>query len=174
MSGVKPISSYFKVLSKDEREVEELLNNQFSRNFQTSALATAGSILTISSKVIDLIDLSENHLFVDDDNILVVAQTTELPVIGQVADYDSDDHDVDDDVVLIEQNANNNNSIGDAVFKAFDNLINPSIPLVCHSNLEPHRKKGKRKQIKRPSNWRVIAEYYSVYRPTCSWNYYSF
>ena len=76
MSGIKPISSYFKVLTKDEREVEELLNNQCSRNFKTSALASAGSIRSISTKVIDLIDLGDN-LLVDDDDILVV-QATEL------------------------------------------------------------------------------------------------
>jgi hypothetical protein len=134
------------------------LNNQCSRNFKTSALASAGSIRSISTKVIDLIDLGDN-LLVDDDDILVV-QATELPVIGQVAEYDSD-HDNDDDVVFIE-NANNNNSIGDAVFKAFDTLINPSIPLVYHSNVEPQRNKDKRKQINRPSNWRVIAEYYGI------------
>ena len=38
MSGIKPITSYFKVRSKDELEVEELLLSQVSRHSRASSL----------------------------------------------------------------------------------------------------------------------------------------
>ena len=61
MSGVKPITSYFKVKSKDELEVEELLLTQVSRHSKASALETARTISTVSSKVMNIVvDLSND------------------------------------------------------------------------------------------------------------------
>ena len=62
MSGVKPITSYFKVKSKDELEVEELLLTQVSRHSKASALETARTIIsTVSSKVMNIVvDLSND------------------------------------------------------------------------------------------------------------------
>ena len=61
MSGVRPITSYFKVISKDELEVDELILSQLSRQSRASSLATARSISTVSSKVMSIIvDLTNN------------------------------------------------------------------------------------------------------------------
>ena len=67
MSGIKPISHYFKVLAKDEREVEDLLSthlsrksqtaSHLSRKSQTASILPAKSISTVSTKVLDIIDL---------------------------------------------------------------------------------------------------------------------
>ena len=62
MSGIKPITSYFKVRSKDdELEVEELLLSQVSRQFRASSLEHALTISTVSSKVMSIVvDLSND------------------------------------------------------------------------------------------------------------------
>ena len=41
MSGVKKLASYFKKLTKDEREVEDLLATQLSRNSRTASIESA-------------------------------------------------------------------------------------------------------------------------------------
>ena len=61
MSGIKPITSYFKVISKDELEVEELLLTQLSRHSKASSLETARTINSVSSEVMSIIvDLTNN------------------------------------------------------------------------------------------------------------------
>ncbi len=50
MSGVKPITSYFKVLTKDQLELSELLDTQSSRNYRTLSLQTAITNSTLSTK----------------------------------------------------------------------------------------------------------------------------
>ena len=58
MSSIKPITSYFKVRSKDELEVEELLLSQVSRH---SSLEHALTISTVSSAVMSIVvDLSND------------------------------------------------------------------------------------------------------------------
>ena len=62
MSGIKPITNYFKVKSKDELEVEELLLTQVSWHSKASALETAArTISKISSEVMNIVvDLSND------------------------------------------------------------------------------------------------------------------
>ena len=61
MSGCKPITSYFKVRSKDELEVEELLLSQVSRHSRASSLQRALTISTVSSQVMSIVvDLSND------------------------------------------------------------------------------------------------------------------
>ena len=57
MSDIKPITSYFKVRSKDELEVEELLLSQVSRQSRraSSSLEHALTISTVSSKVMSIV-----------------------------------------------------------------------------------------------------------------------
>ena len=56
MSDIKPITSYFKVRSKDELEVEELLLSQVSRQSRaSSSLEHALTISTVSSKVMNIV-----------------------------------------------------------------------------------------------------------------------
>ena len=50
MSGVKPITSYFPVLTKDQLEMVDLLDNQSSRNYKTLSAITNS---TLSTKVYD-------------------------------------------------------------------------------------------------------------------------
>ena len=92
MSGIKPITFYFKVKSKDELEVEELLHTQLSRhsNNKASSLESSRTISTVSAEImsiITLVDLTTNN----DDSYSAGGLTTLLPV------YDSD---VDDDDVV--------------------------------------------------------------------------
>ena len=55
MSGIKPITSYFKVRYKDELEIEELLLSQVSRHSRASSLEHALTISTVSSKVMSIV-----------------------------------------------------------------------------------------------------------------------
>ena len=50
--------------------------------------------------------------------------------------------------------------IGDAVFKALDSFIGPSVLPAVFSNDEPVYKKVKRFRTNRPKNWRDIAQFY--------------
>jgi hypothetical protein len=64
MSGIKPITFYFKVKSKDELEVEELLHTQSSRHSKTSSLEFSRTISTVSAElmsIITLVDLTTNN-----------------------------------------------------------------------------------------------------------------
>ena len=101
MSGVKPITSYFKVLTKDELEIEELIESQSSILSKTISNQSARICSTLlSDKVYDsYIDLTEepeefmpaladyssdNDDDDDDDDVLPVALTT--PTIGDSID----------------------------------------------------------------------------------------
>ena len=89
MSGVKPITFYFKV-KKSELEVEELLSTQLSRHSKALSLESSGTISTVSAEVmsiITLVDLTTNN----DSYSAGGLTTTLLPV------YHSDDD--DDDVI---------------------------------------------------------------------------
>ena len=59
MAGVKKLTSYFKLLTKDEMEVEELLATQISRNSKTVSIETAKTLSTLSSAVMSAIDLTD-------------------------------------------------------------------------------------------------------------------
>ena len=60
MSGVKPITSYFKVLTKDKLEIEELIESQSSILSKTISNQSARICSTLSDKVYDsYIDLTE-------------------------------------------------------------------------------------------------------------------
>ena len=85
MSIVKKLTSYFKIVTKDEREVEELLATQLSRNSKTSSLESAKTLSTLSSAVMSIIDLTD-------------LSSTDLisPALNAIADYESD-HVRDDD-----------------------------------------------------------------------------
>ena len=85
MSGCKPITSYFKVRSKDELEVEELLLSQVSRHSRASSLQRALTISTVSSQVMSMVvDLSK------DDSVSAGDFLKEA-----LAVYDSTDDEVD-------------------------------------------------------------------------------
>ena len=56
MSGVKKLTSYFKKVTKDEREVQELLATQLSRNSRTVSTESAKTLSTLSSAVMSVID----------------------------------------------------------------------------------------------------------------------
>jgi hypothetical protein len=51
------LTSYFKKVRKDEREVQELLATQLSRNSRTASIESAKSLSTLSSAVLSVIDL---------------------------------------------------------------------------------------------------------------------
>ena len=76
MSGIKPITIYFKVRSKDELEVEELLLSQLSRHFKAASLDSSRTISTVSSKVISIVvDLSKDDSSINKDDINKVELT---------------------------------------------------------------------------------------------------
>ena len=61
MSGVKPITSYFKVLTKDELEIEELMESQSSILSKAISNQSARTCSTLSTEVYDnYIDLTED------------------------------------------------------------------------------------------------------------------
>jgi len=158
MSGIKPITFYFKVKSKDELEVEELLHTQLSRHSKASLLESSRTISTVSAEVmsiITLIDLTTNN----DDSYSAGGLTTLLPVYHSDVD--------DDDVVNVDLTENDignsvssaldtfigpSSSVGNAVFSALDTFIGPSSSLVVSStNNQPHgRDISKRIQHRRP------------------------
>jgi len=85
MSGVKPITSYFKVLTKDELEIKELIDSQSSSLSRVISNQSARTRSTLSTKVYDsYIDLTKEP-------------EESLPAL---ADQSSDDGD-DDDVVPV-------------------------------------------------------------------------
>ena len=57
MSGIKPITFYFKIKSKDdELKVEELLHTQLSRHSKASSLESSRTIITtVSAEVMSII-----------------------------------------------------------------------------------------------------------------------
>ena len=78
MSGVKPITFYFKVKSKDELEVEELLHTQLSRH-------SSRTISTVSTEVMSIITLVD----LTSTNDSAGGLTNLLPVY--LSDFDDDD-----------------------------------------------------------------------------------
>jgi hypothetical protein len=82
MSGVKPITSYFKVLTKDELEIKELIDSQSSSlSSRVISNQSARTRSTLSTKVYDsYIDLTKEP-------------EESLPAL---ADQSSDDGDNDD------------------------------------------------------------------------------
>ena len=83
MSGVKPITSYFKVLTKDQLELSELLDTQSSRNYRTLSPNS-----TLSTKVYDAYvgltqadDLPALENGVDDDVEPVIDDDDVEPVV---------------------------------------------------------------------------------------------
>ena len=97
MSGIKPITFYFKVKSKDELEVEELLHTQLSRHSKASSLEFSRTISIVSAEVMSittLVDLTTNN-----DSYSAGALTTLLlPVYHSDVD--------DDDVVNVDLTEN--------------------------------------------------------------------
>ena len=53
------MTSYFKLLTKDEMEVNELLEIQLSRNSRTASFESAKTLSTLSSAVMSSIDLTD-------------------------------------------------------------------------------------------------------------------
>jgi len=84
MSGVKPITSYFKVLTKDQLELSDLLDTQSSRNYRTLSLQTAITNSTLSTKVYDA--------------YVGLTQADDLPALENGVDDDVDEPVIDDDV----------------------------------------------------------------------------
>ena len=84
MSGVKPITSYFPVLTKDQLEMVDLLDNQSSRNYKTLSLQTAITNSTLSTKVYDA--------------YVGLTQADVLPALENCVDDDVEPVIIDDDV----------------------------------------------------------------------------
>jgi len=145
MSGVKPITSYFPVLSKDQLEIVELIDTQSSRNYRTLSLQTAITNSTLSTKVYDA--------YVD------LTKADDLPDL--VDCVDDDDDDVDDEVepaavvVVV--------GLGDSIFSALDSVLGPT-PLVFSNTQPGQNKKDSREYHCRPHNWPEIADYYQHHR----------
>ena len=59
MAGVKELTSYFKLLTKDEMEVNQLLATQLSRNSRTASIESGKTLSTLSSAVMSAIDLTD-------------------------------------------------------------------------------------------------------------------
>ena len=55
------MTSYFKKVTKDEREVEELLASQLSRNSKTASIESIKTLSTLSSAVMSVIDLTYDY-----------------------------------------------------------------------------------------------------------------
>ena len=115
------MTSYFKIVTKDEREVEELLATQLSRNSsRASSLESAKTLSTLSSAVMSIVDLTTD-LFSSD---LISPALSAI-----IADYESDNDVRDDeqpegDVEFIGTVANRNSGfVGDAVINALDAVI---------------------------------------------------
>ena len=146
MSGVKPITSYFKVLTKDELEIEELKESQSSTLSRVISNQSARTCSTLSTKVYDcFIDLTK--------------EPEEPPIIpALLPDYSSDD-DVDDDdnVVIVVP------TVGDSIFSALDRALGPE-PVVFSSNQTHCKKRDIREYNSRPVNWAEIADYYKINR----------
>ena len=85
MSGIKKLTSCFKKLTKDEREVEDLLATQLSRNSRTASIESARTLSTLSTAVMSIIDLTDS---IYDDLV--------RPALTAIADsyYESDPDDV--------------------------------------------------------------------------------
>ena len=85
-------------------------------------------------------------------------------------DSDSDNHAaiqisneefIDDDIEFVGTvGGATNSSIGDAVFRALDALIIPSVLPVSFASTESLGRRVKRYKNNRPKNWRLIAQYY--------------
>jgi hypothetical protein len=144
MSGVKPITSYFKVLTKDELEIEELIiESQSSILSKTISNQSTRKGSTLSDKNYDsYIDLTEEE------------PEEFMPALADY--YSSDDDDDDDDDVLPVALATP--TVGDSIFSALDRALG-SEPVVFSSNQAPHRKKREiREYNSRPVNWVEIAD----------------
>ena len=138
MSGVKPITSYFKVLTKDELEIEELEESQSSSLSRVISNQSARTCSTLSTKVYDTyIDLTKEP---------------EEPMPA-LADYSSDD----DDVIPVAA------TVGDSIFSALDRALGPE-PLVFSSYQTHCKKRDIREYNSRPVNWTEIADYYKINR----------
>ncbi len=86
MSGVKPITSYFKVLTKDELQIEEFIESQSSILSKPISIQSARIYCTLSDKVYD--------------SCIVLTEEPEELIQALAADYLSDHDDDDDDDVL--------------------------------------------------------------------------
>ena len=119
------IHSFFKVKTSDEIEVEELLLNQISRASRTATIDTARSISTISTKIISIIDLSSEKNNIE-SLVNYESDSVNDNVIEETVHHQFNDVDSDCGVEYIE----------DAVFKALDSFIGPSVLPVVFSNDE--------------------------------------
>ena len=108
---------------------------------------------TVSSTVMSIVvDLS------NDDSVSAGGFLKEA-----LAGYDSTN---DDEVDVVADATENLPSVGDSVFAALDNFIGPVVSsIVINSNNQPHGgKMASRIMHRRPDNWRLVADYYKVYR----------
>ena len=88
MSGVKPITSYFKVLTKDELEIKELIDSQ------SSSLSSRGVISNQSARTRSTLSTKVYDSYID----LTKEPEESLPAL---ADQSSDDGDNNDDAVTV-------------------------------------------------------------------------
>ena len=78
MSGLKPITSYFPVLTKDQLEIVDLLDIQSSRNnCKTLSFQTAITNSTLSTKVYDA--------------YVGLTQADDMPALEDCVDDDDED-----------------------------------------------------------------------------------
>ena len=146
MSGVQSIKSWFKPITREEIELQNLLLFQESRHHvEEVGRISAEAIQYIANNNVAITDLIDENI----GPVMLVDLTEET-----------------DEVVIVSNNSKNDENevttVGDNVFKAFDNMVSP---LAIHSNNEPsYSSNVKRLKRKRPANWRTIADYFKFFR----------
>ena len=126
MSEQSYIESFYKPKSADELEIDQLKSAQLSRASRATTIETARSCKSIATSIRSIIDLSSQ---------------SNVSSLFQHYDSDSDNHAAiqisheefidDDDIIEFVGTVGGatNSSIGDAVFRALDALITPSVLL---------------------------------------------
>jgi len=168
MSGVKKLTSYFKKVTKDEREVEELLATQLSRNSRTASIESAKTISTLSSAVMSVIDLtaSSSDYYRPGLNAIAAAYESDDPeyIVSNVLHEEGEEGEVE---FICTVDKRNSGCVGDTVINALDTVIGQTSLVFSNEQPHSHRKNSKRVRRKynqgRPDNWCMIAEYYNVY-----------
>jgi hypothetical protein len=138
MSKVKKLTSYFKIVTKDEREVEELLATQLSRNSRTATIESAKTLSTLSSAVMSIVDLTDYS-----SDLL-------SPALNAIAEYESnnvrddDEHEGEEVEFIGTVDKRNSGFVGDAVINALDTIISQTSPIFSNVQPNPHSQKLKR------------------------------
>ena len=61
MAGIKKISSFFPILTREQKEILQLLSDQDDRLYREERIASQNNISNISSSLRDIIDIDDNE-----------------------------------------------------------------------------------------------------------------